>query len=86
MHADRSIKFCLVCITLFLGLIALRPIVGPGSVRAQKQYEYQVVRVYSDGPQDPPAVVSKHTKEGWEPVAMSFYVDRDTRGWVLFRR
>ena len=86
MYADRFVKFLLVCITFLLGLIALRPMVGPLSVRAQNHHEYRLVSVLAN---DAPSLVEKYTKEGWEPVALSFYmppVSNPPGGFVLFRK
>jgi hypothetical protein len=86
MHSDRLVRSCLVAITLLLATIALRPIVFPTEVRGQNQHEYKLV-VVSDG--KVPNVLAKETKEGWEPIGLSFFREpNDTTigGYLLFRK
>lgn len=86
MRINRLIGTCLVVITILLAFATLRPMFSPDAVRAQSHYEYQLVRVERD---EAAAKVSTLTKQGWEPVAMSFYYEGSpgtTIGCLLFRR
>ena len=83
MLFNRIIGSCLVAITILLAFATLRPIFAPAAARAQTHYEYQLVEVEHDNARDE---VLRLTRQGWEPVAMSFYHESATRGFLLFRR
>ena len=87
MRLNRIIGSCLVAITMSVAFATLRPMFSPSSVRAQSHYEYQLVKVEEGGSSPPAATLSKLTKQGWEPVGISFWNDSGrTAGFLLFRR
>jgi hypothetical protein len=87
MLFNRIIGSCLVAITILLAVTILRPIFSPDAARAQTHYEYQLVKVEERGSAAPADTVTKLTKQGWEPVSMSFYGDYSRpAGYLLFRR
>ncbi len=85
MRTDRLIRVCLIVMTILLAVMALKTTVVPGEVRAQPHYDYEVVRVSPDNAQ---SVLAKRTKDGWEPISLSFYVAEGTRseGFLLLRK
>lgn len=85
--SNRIIASCLVMITMLLTFATLKPIFSPDAVRAQNHYEYQLVKVEEGGSSSPVEAVARLTKQGWEPVAISFSQDSGRNvGFLLFRR
>ena len=83
MRLNWIIGSCLVAITILLAFATLKPMFWPDPARAQSHYEYQLVAVEQG---DAAVTVSKLAKQGWEPVAMSFYYSQRPQGFLLFRR
>lgn len=86
MRSNRMIESCLVAITILLAFAVLRPVFSPGAARAQSHYEYQLLKTEEGGSAPPAETISKLTKQGWEPVGMSFYYSERPEGYLLFRR
>ena len=86
MRFNHIIGSCLVAIAILLAVATLRPMFSPDSVRAQRHYEYQLVEV--EHGTEAPATFSKLTKEGWEPLGLSFVSEGggQSKGYLLFRR
>ena len=80
---DRFSKTCLFLITMFLALIALRPVIAPQSVRASqpRQYSYVTLPKYTIGNME--QVLTEASKKGFEVVGVTAYDDNNQVLFVL---
>lgn len=84
MASDRLVRICLVLMTVLLAVIAFRPVFLPPDTHAQKHYEYQIAPVDQF---NAPTVLAKYTKDGWEPMTLSFYSPSGKgEGFLLLRK
>ena len=80
---DWFTKACLVLIILLLAVIALRPIVFPQTVAAQRIYKYVAVR--TNILEQP--TLDKYAAEGWEVVApFVANLNNQDHSFLIFRK